>query len=143
MESSYVYAICAVVATVIFLVIGFFLVKTLIATIKALRNFNATMLKMDDKIDPIVDEVVKLLENHNSLAESVQDKLVDLDPLMDSISDVGSALHNVTNSFSDDAPKLKFFQKEKRRGWQDSLGDLVELAMVGVSAWKKIKKRGE
>jgi len=143
MESSYVYAICAVVATVIFLVIGFFLVKTLIATIKALRNFNATMLKMDDKIDPIVDEVVKLLENHNSLAESVQDKLVDLDPLMDSISDVGSALHNVTNSFSDGNPKLKFFQKEKRRDWQDSLGDLVELAMVGVSAWKKIKKRGE
>jgi uncharacterized protein YoxC len=139
---SHIFEICVVIATLVFIVIGIYLVMTLKTLIESLKHLNASLSKLENRIDPISTETIRLLENSNEIAESLQDKLSDLDPLMGSISNVGESLQSMTSSFSSSATPFKFFQTQtkKKREWQDTVGDLIELATLGVSAWQKFKK---
>lgn len=137
---NYIYEICAVLATLIFIVVGVYLVMVLKTLIKSLKRINSTLSKIDMEIEPLSNETIRLLENSNEIAESIQDKLTDLDPLMGSISNVGSALRNATSSFDKDEGQFKFFHTEKKTDWQSIAGDLINLAAQGIAAWQKIKK---
>lgn len=142
MESYLVYEICSIVSTLVFIVIAFYLIKVLKALFVSFTHLNASVSKIETKIIPITDESIKLLENANGIAESVRDKLSDLDPLMGSISDMGSALHNATSSFTkkNESSSHKFFHKEEKRDWQDIANDLINIVTLGVIIWQKIKK---
>lgn len=139
MESQIIYEICAIVATLILIVIAAYLVMVLRTLSESLKHLNSSLSKLNTQIDPISNETVRLLENANEIAESFQDKLANLDPLMGSISNVGSALQNATDSFSEERTG-KFFRTEKKTDWQSITGDLIKLATVGVMLWQKLKK---
>jgi uncharacterized protein YoxC len=140
MQNYPIYEICAALATLVFIILGIYAVKALIALTESLKQLNSSISKLDEKIGPISQETLKLLMNSNELAESVQDKLEDLDPLMGSISNVGSALEHATSSFANNTARFKFFQQSTKRDWQDTVGDILELAAAGASAWQKFKK---
>ncbi len=142
MESYMIYEICSIVSTLVFIAIAFYLIKVLKALFESFKHLNSGMSKIETKIGPLTTESIKLLENSNKIAESVQDKLSDLDPLMGSISNIGSGLQNLTSSFNknNETSKHKFFHKEEKRDWQNIAEDLVKLVTLGVIIWQKIKK---
>lgn len=140
MESHYIYEICAVVSTLVFIAIGIYLIITLRTVTESLKHINVNLSKLETKLDPISNEAIRLMENSNEIAESIQERLTDLDPLMGSISNIGFALKNITSSFKDEDHSFRFFQKEKKKDWKDNLNDFIQLASLGVSAWQKIKK---
>jgi uncharacterized protein YoxC len=136
MDTHFIYEVCAVIATLAFIVIAYFLVITLKSLVESLNKLNS-------KIEPITNETLRLLENSNEMVESVQDKLSDLDPLVGSIANVGSALQNATSSLNeeeDEERPHKFFRTEKKKNWQNVAGDLIKLISLGVVAWQKLKK---
>jgi uncharacterized protein YoxC len=141
MESHLIYEICTIIATLIFVVIAVYLIMVLKALSESLKNLNISLTKIESQIEPISNETVRFLENSNEIAESIQDKLTDLDPLMDSISNVGAALQNATSSLPESDKPFKFFQSEKKKDWQGIAGDLIKLTTLGVIAWQKIKKQ--
>lgn len=134
-----IYEICAAIATLVLIIIAFYLIKLLRALFESLNHLNTTLSQINTKIEPLSNETVRLLENSNEIAESVQDKLTDFDPLFESISNVGMAFQNLTGSLSSEKT-LKFFRSEKKKDWQDIAGDLIKLATWGVLAWQKLKK---
>lgn len=135
-----IYEICAILAVVVFIVIAFFLVKTLKALQESLKLMNASLTKIETQIEPVSNQTVRLLENTNEIAESFQDKISNLDPLLESISNVGCALQKATSSFSNEEKTLKFFHLEKKSDWQEIASDFIQLATLGVVTWQKIKK---
>lgn len=140
MENHFVYEICVIVATLMFVAIGIYLIKTLRAITVSLTHVNLNLSKIESRIEPLGNQAIRLMENSNEIAESVQEKLSDLDPLMGSISDVGSALKNVTSSLNQGPTSYKFFKSTKKKSWQDTITDVIQLASIGVMAWQKIKK---
>lgn len=114
MESHILYEICAVVATLAFMVITFYLIKVFKMLIKTLKNLNSNLVKVESKIEPISNEAIRLLENSNEIAETVQDKLSDLDPLMGTIANVGATLQSATSTLKEDVNQFKFFHTEKK-----------------------------
>lgn len=140
MENHLIYEICAVVATLVFIGIGIYLILALKALTSSLKMLNMNLSKVESKIEPLTNETVRLLENSNEIVESMQEKLTDLDPLMESITNVGTALKNVTSHFNQEESQFKFFHTEKKKDWQDIVGNLIKLATLGVVTWQKIKK---
>ncbi|QLH35148.1 MAG: DUF948 domain-containing protein [Parachlamydiaceae bacterium] len=113
MESTLIYEVCTVIATLAFVALAVYIILTLKAFIESLKQINSSLSKLEIQIEPLSNEAIRLLENSNEIAESVQEKLADLDPLMGSISNVGSTLRNVTDSFRHDEPQGRFFQRKK------------------------------
>lgn len=139
MESTLIYEVCTVIATLAFVALAVYIILTLKAFIESLKQINSSLSKLEIQIEPLSNEAIRLLENSNEIAESVQEKLADLDPLMGSISNVGSTLRNVTDSFRHDEPQGRFFQRKKKSNWQGIAGDLIKLATIGVATWQKLK----
>ncbi len=140
MESHFIYEICAVIATLVFIGIACYLIKVMKELIKSLKHINVSLSIIDTKIEPISNETIRLLENSNEIAESFQDKIAEFDPLLDSISNVGAALKDVTGSFKNQEKPFKFFHSGEKKNWQDIISDLIKLTSLGVIIWQKFKK---
>jgi uncharacterized protein YoxC len=142
MDSHVIYAVCAVSATLIFSIIAFFLVKALKAVLESVQHVNSSLFRIENKIEPLVQETLRLLENSNKIAIATQDKLSDLNPILDSINHVSAAVNKVTQSFNEneDENPCNFYHVEKKNDWNEIVGDLIKLSTIGVKTWQKIKK---
>lgn len=118
-----IYEICAGIATLMFIVLTVYLVKTLIA-IRHLAE------KVNSHIDPLSLESLKTMKNTSEITDSIKVKLDSIDPLFESI-------HTITNAVND---TIKPYA-EKKKPWQDTIANVLELTAAGILFWQEIKKR--
>lgn len=133
-----VYEICAALATLVFILIGIYLIRTLVSLKKSLDHLNEISSKLDHKIDPIGLETIKLLKKSNDITETVHEQLEAFNPICQSVYHVGNALEEASASLSDSYHN-DIHEKKKQR--QSKLEDLIELAAAGISFWQQLKKR--
>lgn len=118
-----VFEICASIATLVFIILAIYIIRTLITLQRALNKINA-------QIDPLAQETLSLLKNGTAVTGSVQDKLEAFDPLFDGIQDLNCAIKQT----------IRQEQEEKKKPWQDTVANVVVLAATGIKLWQQIKK---
>jgi uncharacterized protein YoxC len=134
--------ICVALATVAFIVLVVFLVRTLIKLNKTLDHTNGVVNRLETKIEPLQSESVKLLANVNNLTQTVSDHLDAFNPLMDSVHEVGAALQDVSHNFSEKITKASFEgEREQTTQWEDKALKILELGALAIGAYQQIKKK--
>lgn len=128
-----IYEICASLATLGFIVLVVYFVRTLIAVRQSLKIISAATLKLGTKIDPLTDQALDILQNTNKLTASVNDQIAAFDPLLNTISDLGCALHKTTHSLNEES-------QQKKNPKHNQVEDWMEIAALGVILWQQIKK---
>jgi|694.fasta_scaffold10416_12 uncharacterized protein YoxC len=130
--------ICAILATLIFALLVFYIILTLKNFQISIHNLNGITNKLESKVDPLGLEAIRLLKNSNGLTETVQQDLDAFTPLCQAISNVSEALEDATEDMKlSRRPK----QEERQRFSSDRLDDLLELAVAGLALWQQYKKR--
>ena len=132
-----IYEICVIIATLALVVLVVYLICTLCAFKKTLIKLNGIMEKVDAQVEPMSRGAIGLLQNTALLTESVSEKLDAFDPLLQSISNVGYGLDEMTRSMGE-TPE---YREEKDIRWKEGAKDLLELAALGLGLWKQIRNK--
>lgn len=124
-----------------FCILVLYLIQLIRSLQKSLLQVDIIMGELQNSVGPLAEETVKLLQNSNSLAESVNQKINAFDPLFQSISNLGEIAEEST-----EATKKKFHAKHlveesQKKEWTDTLAELVELVAFGAMAWHQYQKR--
>lgn len=127
--------ISVLIASLAFVILVIYLVRSLRTLQKSLIQTHEMLSKVNDKIIPISEETLQLLQNGNGLADSIQEQMESFNPLLQTISDVGLFLHAKTEGCG-----INRF-KEKKIKWKETAGDVLELAALVVNLWQELKKR--
>src|SRR5262245_32744332 len=93
-----IYEICAVIVTLIFVLLAFYIIQTLRSLMKSMTRFHELVAKVENKWDPISLETLTLLQKSNDLTASVQEKIDSFDPVFNSIHHLGGILEESTTS---------------------------------------------
>lgn len=133
-----VYEICAALATLAFILLCFYLIQTLRTVQKSLNNLNDMAGKLDNKIDPIGLEAIKLIKKTNDISETIGEQLESFNPICQTIYNLGNAAEEATASLADSYYSELHEKKKERHG---VIEDLIELAAAGMTLWQQIKKR--
>lgn len=133
------------VAAAAFVILVIYLVITLSAIQKTLRNVDQTLLKTDRLLEPAGEEVLKLLKTSSQIADFTFKKVENLDPLFHSISNVGECVNQATETLkSNFKPKQKpLLIEESDELSSYKLADWLEWAALGVVLWQKFKQRSK
>lgn len=135
-----VFEICAAIATLVFAILVYFIIRTLREVQETLKTCRTTVANLETEIDLLKVDVNNLIVNSNQLVEKINDKVTDLDSLFHSISTVGKVINKATSSLEDH--DFYFFEEEEEKSnWKDHVCDLVALASLGVKIFQQIKKR--
>jgi uncharacterized protein YoxC len=126
------FEICAGISTLVFVVIAYYLIKTLIILQKSLKEISAVTKKFEIQIQPLSEETSHFLRRSAGLTESVTEKLEAFDPLLKSISHLNSMLNETFFSIHERI-------KERKKG-QWNLNEFIELVTLGLLVWQKVKK---
>jgi uncharacterized protein YoxC len=136
-----IFEICAIAVAIGFIVLIIYLVQTLLVFQKTLKQINRITANVETTLDPISSETIKILQNSNDLAESVQHKLDAFSPLLKSISDLGCTIQRMT-SVSNESPHSGMpLQEKKEKLKKEKLDGLIELLALGILLWQQVKKR--
>jgi uncharacterized protein YoxC len=130
-----IFEICAVLSTIAFVVLCVFLVQTLFRTQHTLKEIDVTLTKVNHKIDPLSSEAIKLIQNSNKLTHQLNEQITHINPLTESLSDIGEIVHNVTSSIQQEK-KINFTGEKNKR-----IGDILDIASLGISLLQKVNKR--
>lgn len=84
------------VIAVAFAVLVFFLIKTLKAATGSLDKVTQTLQEVQKTIDELSYEVKQTIRNTNDITVDVQHKMKQIDPVMDTVKNLGEALSEVT-----------------------------------------------
>ena len=79
-----------------FAVLVFFLIKTLKAATVSLEQVNQTLQEVKKTIDELSYEVKQTIRNTNDITVDVQHKMKQIDPVMNTVKNLGEALSEVT-----------------------------------------------
>ncbi|WP_036720029.1 DUF948 domain-containing protein [Paenibacillus sp. JCM 10914] len=84
------------VIAVAFVVLVFFLIKTLNAATQSLDRVNQTLQDVQKTVDELTYEIKQTIRNTNEITVDVQHKMKQIDPVMDTVKNLGEALSEVT-----------------------------------------------
>lgn len=88
--------ISVAIIAVAFAVLVFFLIKTLKAATSSLDKVTQTLQEVQKTIDELSYEVKQTIRNTNDITVDVQHKMKQIDPVMDTVKNLGEALSEVT-----------------------------------------------
>ncbi len=133
--------ICLTIIALAFVLLTIYLIITLVSVRKTLNKTNRVLSNLDLLLIAVNPETAKLLSNSNELLSDIVDKSEKLDPLFDSVSNLGKALEKNTRSCC--ATSLCEEEREDEYGCRHRSEDWLELATAGLMLWQKIKRRRE
>ncbi|MGG3283653.1 DUF948 domain-containing protein [Paenibacillus solani] len=79
-----------------FAVLVFFLIKTLKAATQSLEKVTSTLQEVQKTVDELTYELKQTIRNTNDITVDVQHKMKQIDPVMDTVKNLGEALSEVT-----------------------------------------------
>ncbi|ANY74364.1 hypothetical protein BBD41_18275 [Paenibacillus ihbetae] len=88
--------ISVAVIAVAFAVLVVYLIKTLKAATQSLEKVTQTLQEVQKTIDELSYEVKQTIRNTNDITVDVQHKMKQIDPVMDTVRNLGEALSEVT-----------------------------------------------
>lgn len=88
--------ISVAIIAVAFAILVFFLIKTLKAATVSLDKVTQTLQDVQKTIDELSYEVKQTIRNTNDITVDVQHKMKQIDPVMDTVRNLGEALSEVT-----------------------------------------------
>ena len=88
--------ISVAIIAVAFAILVFFLIKTLKAATNSLDKVTQTLQEVQKTIDELSYEVKQTIRNTNDITVDVQHKMKQIDPVMDTVKNLGEALSEVT-----------------------------------------------
>ncbi|MCE7792266.1 DUF948 domain-containing protein [Salipaludibacillus sp. CUR1] len=98
------------IAAVAFVFLVVFLVLTLRKLMATLAETKKTLSDARESVNSITDEAEELIHEANKISVDVKGKMESVDPLVDSVRDMGEMLHNATSSM-----KRTALKKENRK----------------------------
>lgn len=132
-------------AAVAFAVLVIFLILVLIDVRKTLKKVNQTLLFVESRVDPIQDEALELLKNTKHITATLNEQLQAVNPLVNTVYDVGTAIQNAKNELSNELSRKKSYRAiqpdREQREWSERLEDILELGAHALSVWHHEKKR--
>lgn len=126
-------AFVALVITVIVLAKGF--QKTLV-------EVNQTLAEVRKELDGLGGKTSKVIEHTNQVSYDLKRKLESLDPIFNTLFNVGDFLEHKTFALRKEALASTHETLDETAS-QESIkaGDVLELMDIGIRLWQKIKKR--
>lgn len=135
--------IILVVIALTFIVLVVFAVKVSNALICSLKNINVTLASLHKQINDLDDRPRNLLEQANTFSTNLNQKMKCLDPLFNSISNIGEGIECATTKYKE-AALLKFLDErmneKKEESKSESISDGIDLALRALNLWQKLKK---
>ncbi|MCD7036020.1 DUF948 domain-containing protein [Metabacillus sp. GX 13764] len=90
--------LCIAAVTIGFLLLTVYLIQTLRKGMVTLNETKKTLAEVRHAVGGISIEAEQFIQTANQVTEDVKDKMKTVDPLLESVQDVGEVLHNVTSS---------------------------------------------
>ena len=127
------------------------LVIYLIVVIKSLRvtlgQVNQTLIEARKQMGELGVQAQKVMEHTNQISFDLRHKVEAFNPIFNAMNQAGQVLEHKATEFKKDFINLSSLaiedeEKKKKtqvRGWM-TMAALFELAGIGVSLWKKLKK---
>ncbi|MFI2858013.1 DUF948 domain-containing protein [Paenibacillus sp. JSM ZJ436] len=111
------------VIAVAFAVLVFFLIKTLKAATVSLDKVTQTLQEVQKTIDELSYEVKQTIRNTNDITVDVQHKMKQIDPVMNTVKNLGEALSEVTYAVKEVSAGVvsKFRQSRENKNKSGSL----------------------
>lgn len=139
-----IFEICASIATLIFAILTFFIVRTLKEIQNSCKAAGSTLANFEAEAALIKIDAEKLIASSNQLIEKINNKITDLDPLFHSVSSIGTtvdaAVNRLTNSIENH--DFHFFKREeKKSNWEEKVLDVIELTGLGIKIFQQMKRR--
>jgi uncharacterized protein YoxC len=135
------------VIAIAFVLLVFFVIKTLKAVRGSLDQLNKTMVHMEQQLDEVSKESTELIRNTNQMTLDLKQKSQSLDGLFHSVENAGQAVQQVTSSFkqvsttlSDSVQRTISKSTEQK---QDKVAEVIRYTTIGLNIWKKWQARKE
>lgn len=91
-----IYQISVAIIAVAFAVLVFFLIRTLKSAQASLENVSQTLQEVRTTIDELSYEVKQTVRHANDITADVQHKMKQIDPVMESVQNLGDVLNEVS-----------------------------------------------
>jgi uncharacterized protein YoxC len=108
-----------------------------------MRRVHPTLRLIQRQLEELDDEPQLLIRNANDIAANVNQKMDQLNPFFSALSNVGAELENRSSKLRD-CCQTKSFKAQAQVALEspkeELVSDFIELALVGINIWKKIKK---
>lgn len=134
-----------------FIALVFYLIDLIKSSKKTLAQSNQMLNDAYKEIDQLGGETKKLLEHLNHISIDIQTKMEALDPIFNSIEELGNVLESKTTSLKETlispakketveplAPNKDILVK---KDLAKAIADTVELVGLGYGLWQNLKKR--
>ncbi|GED34421.1 DUF948 domain-containing protein [Brevibacillus centrosporus] len=136
--------ISALLIAVAFVILTFYLIRTLQAVKNSLDEVTNTLVQMKIEVREIGDEVKEVVEKANEMAVDLRTKLTMLDHLFSSANDVGQIVHELTSSIKESATSLiasmtSFKNSKKIAQPPGRWHSVFEGVIAAVDLWQKVK----
>lgn len=147
-----IFEICAIVATLVFIVLGIFIVQTLKTVQFSLKNAVESINNLEIELATLKVNADQLMVNSNETIEKINEKIDDISPFVHMFSNLGEVGTKAIRKY--EKGKRRSFVEEdeyddeyeeddedQESHWQGTVAGLVELANLGIKLFKKNKKR--
>lgn len=132
-----------VIIAVGFVILVYFLVRTLQTAQESLRETNRTLQQVQTDLTVLKEETVRLMKTSEEVTSDIQAKLRAIDPLCQSIGHTGEALQQVTDTVRQVSSAVTSSTRNSTRSEQVKapsnsgrrLLDWIEWAGAGAQMW--------
>lgn len=129
--------ICVSILTITFIILTIYIIKTLISIKHTVDQIGESLKKLDNKIEPVSEEAVVLLQNSNLITEQVRKQLSSFSHLTESVSHLGDFIDKGEHYFKSHARNIE----ENNLSWQEKTARIIDLAANCALAWQNYKRR--
>lgn len=141
---SLIWEISVAVIAAGFIVLVYYLVRTLLAAKASLQRTDETLQQIQKELSEVSQETVKLLRATEVVTNDIEGKLKTLDPLCQSIGQTGEAFRQITNTVRQVSSTVSTSAHTAQQAVQSSrISDLIKWTVAGAQLWSSWKKSRE
>lgn len=122
-----------------FVVLVYFLVRTLQAAQESLRETNRTLKQVQTDLSVLKEETVRLVKTSEEVTSDIQSKLRALDPLCQSIGHTGEALQQMTSTVRQVSSAVTSSARTSTPNTKEPsssrIMDIIEWTAAGAQLW--------
>lgn len=133
-----IFEICAIIATLLFLILTVYIVQTLKGIQRSVKNTNRILDNLEPDLAVMQMDVKRILSSSTELVRRINDKISDMDPLFQTLHHAGNALNARVHAFKKDS--FHFEEEMEKTNVSERILDIIELTKAGVKLYQQIKK---
>lgn len=135
--------ISVAVIAVAFVALTVYIILALKSVRDSLQQANQTLVEVQQQVDQVSRETVKLMRTTNHITEDIHQKIKHVDALFESIGDVGQAVNQFTSSVKQvSATVTQSLTNGVQRGIhsrQEQIDEAVNWVKLAFTLWQKIQ----